>query len=122
MSTPLPPAVLAALNADLAVPGRWMMIGGHVSIEEHAEGDPPVVVRVRHVAATLQCGARSLTLVVMLTGPEFGAPTAAVVHYMGTPFTTADATLIARVDSRVAPLIGLRGDELLARLTAPVEP
>lgn len=123
MSVPMPPDMLAALTADLAVAGRWMMIGVHPSIEEHAEpGDPPIVVHVRKVTATLQCVARSLTLIAMLSGPDGGPATTVTVHYMGTPFASDDAALIARIEAAVAPLLALRATELVAKLSAPIEP
>ena len=123
----MPAPMLAALNADLAVAGRWIMIGAHPSIEEHTEPgasaeDPPVVVRTRKVTATLQSSARSLTLIAMLSGPEAGAATEVVVHYMGTPFASADAVLIARIEAAVTPLLTLRANELVAKLTAAIEP
>ncbi len=120
MTTPMPPAMLAALNADLAVAARWSLIGAHVSIEEHTEGDPPVVVRRRRTTATLQSPARALTLIALLAGPEFGAPTEVAIVFMGSPYVTADAQLIARIDAAVTPLLDLRAGELVARLTAPL--
>lgn len=125
-ANPMPPAMLAALVSDLAVAGRWHMIGVHVSIEETSTpgtlpGDPPVVTLTRKVNATLQCAARSLTLIALLSGPDGSTAEEVTVHYLGTPFTATDATLIARIQSAVAPMIAARSAELVAKLTAPIE-
>jgi len=116
----MPPAMLAALKADLAVAGRWTMIGVHTSSEAPETPPETPVPLPLHATVTLQCAARSLTLVAMLTIPPDLPAESVKVHYQGTPFVSDDTELIARIQSRIAPLIALRASELIAKLTAPL--
>lgn len=121
MTTPMSAELLAAVKADLAVPGRWKMISVHTSAEQHTmPGDPPVTATWRHVTATLSCQARGVTLVFLLAGPEGVPPVELKMHYMGTPYVTDDAGLIARIDNAVGPLIDFREAEMIAKLAEPL--
>lgn len=121
--TELSPALLQTLLADMAVPGRWQMVGVHISVEEHTTPgatvlDPPTTTRTRRVTATLSCPSRSLSLIFLLEGPEEGQPVGLTMHYQGTPFVSDDAALIARIDNAVGPMVAHREADLLARLEA----
>lgn len=111
--------LLAALKADLAIPGRWLMISATVTTEDH--GEEPTVETIRNVTATMQCEVRGLTLVFMLSGPDGSPPATAKVFFQGTVFESDDADLIARIDNAVPALIAFREAELLAALEAEVE-